>query len=527
MRIARAPAPPAFDRRLMFRSSRSVALAAALLAVLAAIAPPAAAEPLLLTLIHVNDWDRMDGVDGRGGAAKIAAVVSDERARTEAEGGLALVTFGGDMISPSLLSGLDQGEHMIELANAIGFDLAVPGNHEFDFGPDVLKERLEQSDAVWLAGNVRYRREPGFPGAQTTKIVEHGGYRIGFLGLVTPRTASISSPGKDVAFAPFVETGAALADRLRDAGADLVIALTHEDLERDLELLRVSGRIDAVLGGHDHLAVAWYDGRRAILKAGVQGAHVGVLRLRIDRVEDRRGGVRTVWTPDYELRSTEGVKGEAALAAAVEKRHRQLDSSLDIAVGKTTTELDTRRISVRSGETAFGNLVADAMRIAVGADIALTNGGGIRGDTVYPAGSEITGKLVMTELPFGNKTVKLALSGARIREALEHGVADVEGVSGAFPQVSRLAFSFDASRPKGARVVNVSINGVPLEDNRIYTLATNDFLAKGGDRYTMFEDAERRIDARDASFMAAQVMEFVETVGTVSPEVEGRIVRLD
>ncbi|MDE0407699.1 MAG: 5'-nucleotidase C-terminal domain-containing protein [Alphaproteobacteria bacterium] len=511
----------------MPHNCRPLAFAVALLALIPAIWTPASADPISVTLVHVNDWDRMEGVDGRGGAAKIAAVVSEERVRAEKEGGLAIVTFGGDMISPSLLSGLDRGEHMIELANAIGFDIAVLGNHEFDFGPEVLKERLEQSQTVWLAGNVRYRGEPGFPGAGTVKIVEHGGYRIGFLGLVTPETVKISSPGKDVTFTPFVETGAALAAELREAGADLVVALTHNDLAHDLELLRVSGGIDAVLGGHDHLAVAWYDGRQTVLKAGSQGVHVGVLRLTLDRVEDRRGNLRPVWTPDYELRSTEDVKDQPALAAAVEKRRKQLDSSLNIAVGKTTTELDTRRASVRSGENAFGNLVADAMRIAVGADIALTNGGGIRGDTVYPAGSDITGKLVLTELPFGNRTVKLALTGAEVREALEHGVAGVENASGAFPHVSGLRFSFDASRPKGGRVVEVFVGDAPLEPEKTYTLATNDFLARGGDRYAMFEEAERRIGAKDSSFMAAHVMEFVETVGTVSPAIEGRVTRLD
>ena len=458
----------------------------------------------------------MEGADGRGGAAEIAAVVAEERARAEREGGLVLATFGGDMISPSLLSGLDRGAHMIALANAIGFDFAVPGNHEFDFGPEVLKERLAQSKAEWLVGNIRYRGEPGFPGAGTTRMVAHGGYRIGFLGPVTPATAQIASPGKDVSFAPFVATG-----------ADFVVAPTHNDLAQDLELLRASDGIDAVPGGHDHLAVAWFDGRQTILKAGSQGACVGVLRLVLDRAEDRQGNIRPVWTPDYELRSTAGVEDEPALAAAVEKRRKQLDRSLGAAVGVAAVALDTRRASVRSGENAFGNLVADAMRAAVGAEIALTNGGGIRGGTVHAAGSEITAKLVLTELPFGNRTVKLALPGAQIREALEHGVSGVENGSGRFPHVSGLAFSFDASRPRGGRVVAVSVGGAPLQDDRIYTLATNDFLARGGDGYTLFEEAGRRIGARDASLMAAQVMAFIEAAGTVAPAVEGRIVRLD
>ena len=124
--------------------------------------------------------------NGRGGAARIAAVVKTERARAEAAGGLAMVTFGGDMISPSVLSGIDRGAHMIDLANAVGFDLAVPGNHEFDFGPEVLQERLAESNAVWLLGNVNYRDQPGFPGTESTAIIEKAGYRLGFLGLLTP-----------------------------------------------------------------------------------------------------------------------------------------------------------------------------------------------------------------------------------------------------------------------------------------------------------------------------------------------------
>ena len=115
----------------MFAAIASIALTT--------LATSVAAAPLTLTLVHVNDWDQMAGIKGAGGAAKIAAVVAEERARAEAQGGHAVVTFGGDMISPSVLSGIDKGAHMIDLANAIGFDVAVLGNHEFDFGPDVLR----------------------------------------------------------------------------------------------------------------------------------------------------------------------------------------------------------------------------------------------------------------------------------------------------------------------------------------------------------------------------------------------------
>ena len=115
--------------------SRGIARATLCLGLLAGAPNLASAEPLSLTIVHVNDWDQMDGNRGTGGAGKIATVVKDERARAEADGGLAVVTFGGDMISPSLLSGIDKGAHMIDLANAVGIDVAVVGNHEFDFGP--------------------------------------------------------------------------------------------------------------------------------------------------------------------------------------------------------------------------------------------------------------------------------------------------------------------------------------------------------------------------------------------------------
>ncbi len=503
------------------RGLRALTIAAAVFA-----APlSGAAEPLPLTIVHVNDWDRMDGRKGRGGAARIAAVVAEERARAESRGGSVIVTFGGDMISPSLMSGIDKGAHMIALADAIGFDVAVLGNHEFDFGPDVLRERLSESGIVWLAGNVRFGGEAGFPGTRATTMVETGGYGIGFLGLLTPETAEISSPGADVSFAPMAETGAVLARELREAGADLVVALTHERLSGDLALLEAVEEIDIVLGGHDHLSLAWHDGRRAVMKAGSQGRHVGVLDLAVDRVEGEGGKERVVWSPEFRLRSTFGAEEDAAVAARVERYRERLDRDLGTVIGESATALDTRGASVRSGETAFGNLLADAMREATGSDVALTNGGGIRGDAVYPPGTAITRKMVLTELPFGDRTVKLRLTGAQIRQALENGVGRSGRGTGRFPHVSGLAFSFDPARPPGARVTGVAVGGAALDAGRTYTLATNDFLAGGGDGYAVFRSGEVLIDAASGGLTAGQLIDHIIAAGTVSPAVEGRIAR--
>ncbi len=506
--------------------ARAIPVAAALVVLLGAMAPAALATPLRLTLVHVNDWDQMAGVGGAGGAAKIAAVVAEEHARAEAEGGLALVTFGGDMISPSVLSGIDGGAHMIDLANAIGFGVAVLGNHEFDFGPEVLQERLAESETIWLAGNVTIAGG-AFPGAEATTMVERDGYRIGFLGLVTTETPVISSPGPDVAFAPVAQAGAALAEELRAEGADIVVALTHQGLGADLELLRQVEGIDVVLGGHDHLLLAHHDGRRAVMKAGSQGRHVGVLTLTIDRVEGRGGAPKVIWTPEFRLRSTADTEGDATLAAKVRDYQANLDETLDVVIGETAVELSTRGFQHGSAETAFGNLLADAMRQATGADIALTNGGGIRGDTDYPPGTKLTRKMVLTELPFGNKTVVLRLTGAQVREALENGVSRAENPSGRFPQVSGLAFAFDARRPPGERVTSVTVGGVPLEDGKAYTLATNSFLANGGDDYRVFKVGEVLIDSASGELMAGQLIDHIIAAGSVAPKIEGRIIRKD
>lgn len=179
----------------------------------------------------------------------------------------------------------------------------------------------------------------------------------------------------------------------------------------------------------------------------VSGPPCRVLNMKLERVEGRGGAPRVVWTPEFRLRSTAGTAGDLAILARVRIYQACLDETLDVVIGETATELDTRMFTSVSGETAFGNLLTDAMREATGADIALFNSGGIRGDTIYPPGTRLTRKTVLNELPFGNKTVVLRLTGARVRGALENGVSRAPNGSGRFPQVLGLAFSFDARQP--------------------------------------------------------------------------------
>ena len=153
--------------------------------------------------------------------------------------------------------------------------------------------------------------------------------------------------------------------------------------------------------------------------------------------------------------------------------------------------------------------------------------GGIRADRTYEAGTVLTRRDIQSELPFGNKTILIEISGADLRAALENGVSEVEDGGGRFPHVSGLSFSYDASKPAGERVVEVLVNGAPLKDAAMFKLATNDFLGRGGDGYAVFVDQPRIIDANAASLMAAQVIDHIAAAGIIAPAVEGRITRLN
>jgi 2',3'-cyclic-nucleotide 2'-phosphodiesterase (5'-nucleotidase family) len=180
---------------------------------------------------------------------------------------------------------------------------------------------------------------------------------------------------------------------------------------------------------------------------------------------------------------------------------------------------------VRTQEATIGNLIADAIRAAMGAEVAITNGGGIRGNRTYEAGYQLSRKDVFTELPFGNTTVLLELKGEDLLAALENGVSRVEEKQGRFPQVSGVSFAFDPKKPAGSRVSEVKIAGQPLDPARLYKVATNDYMAGGGDSYEALKKGKSLIDPSAAKLMATEVMDYIAAKGTVAPAIEGRIVQ--
>lgn len=491
-------------------------------AVLATLGAATAQEETNVTIsfVSVNDIDRMgESRDGRGGVARLAAVLEGERA----ENPNTFLIHAGDTISPCLLCGFDNGAHMIALFNELEPAVFVPGNHEFDFGPEVYLERAGEATFPILAANIRGADGQPLPGHEDTRMIEVEGVKVGFLGLTTATTTQVSSPG-DLQFADEVETARAQAAALREAGADIVVAVAHSG--RDVDFAMYDGRVaDVVLTGHDHDLRVVYNGRTAMVESSSQADFVVVTHLDVTVEVD--GDERDVsWRPRFEVVDTATVEPNPEIAGLVAGYEAELSEALDVEIGTTAIELDSRRASVRSMETAIGNVITDAMRAATGADVALTNGGGIRADKIYEPGTTLTRRDVFSELPFGNATVLVTISGEDLKAALEHGYARLPEASGAFPQISGMSVVVDPAEAPGSRVVSITVGGEPLDPAKTYRLATNDFLLRGGDGYTMLANGETLVDAAAGTLMASQVIDYIAANGGIGEMTVGeRIVQ--
>ena len=464
----------------------------------------ASAQTTNLRVILLNDVDRKDAFPG------IAAAVSDARAGVENS----LLLHAGDVISPSVLSSLDKGAHIIDLMNNLGIDAFTPGNHEFDFGPDVLEQRMAEATFPIVSSNIRNGagEQPGF--AAEHLIVDLGEVQVGIYGLTSDDTYEKSSPG-DWTFEDTIATGQMMRAKLTEAGADFVIALAHTSFSEDLALAG-NGAADLIATGDDHDLFLHYNGKRVIMEGNSQGANIPVVDLSMTWDDDD-----LEWEPTFSVLQPTG--SDAAFEAMVAKYEARLDEALSEEIATLSVDVDTRRASVRTMETNFGNAAADAMMMVTGADVGMTNGGGIRGDKVYAAGSVMTARDVFAELPFGNKTVVLSMSGADLMAALENAVSKIEDTSGRFMQVSKnMAVVYDRNAAAGARVVSASVNGAAVDMGATYTVATNDFLARGGDGYASFASAEVVLSADASQLMASHVVDFIRANG-ISNEGEGRI----
>lgn len=486
---------------------------------------PDAAKPeerlVRVTLLQVNDVYRFTPAERgtRGGLARVSTL----RKRIMEKSPNTLFLLSGDTISPSVESLTYKGAQMIDAWNAVGLDYSVFGNHEFDFGPDVLRERIKESRFRWLGANV-IDKKTGKPFGDTPPYVirEFEGVKVGIIGLVLPETKVTSRPGADVEFLNPCDVARMLVPEMRSRGANIVIGLTHLTMREDKELARCAD-FDVIVGGHEHTLLESLSVRTPIFKMTSDAREMARIQLNI------YAGSGKLESIDWEaIPITSDIPDDPAFSP-VTRKYEKLLKELDERVGRTDVPLDARDEPSRSEETNIGSFIADAFRQQTGADVAIMNGGSIRADTIIEAG-DLTRRDVLSILPFPNPVVKLEVTGAILRQALEHGVSRSreDKQPGRFPQVSGLRFTFDARRPVGSRVTEVTINGQPLDDRKTYTLATTSFLAvEGGDDYKMLQN-QRFLIRPDAGERAPEILrKAIAAQKSIAPRTDGRIKRLD
>jgi len=506
--------------RSIFARRTALALALFVSAILSIAAQQKNECNVKVTLLQVNDVYQFAPVDqgtkgGLGRVMTLKKAIQQENPNT-------LFLMAGDTISPSVESITYKGSQMIDAWNLAGLDYSTFGNHEFDFGPDVLKQRIKESKFGWIAANVidTTTNKP-FGDVPPFVIREFGGVKIGIFGLVLPETKITSRPGDNVEFRSPCDTAKEMVSQLHAQGVKVVVALTHLSMREDKEVARCAD-VDLIIGGHEHTLLESHAGTAPIFKMTSDARELGRIDLNISATT---GELESI---DWKVIPVDSTTKEATEFAAVYRKYSSLLAQLAKPIGRTTVALDARSKENRTRETNVGNFITDAFRKATAADVGLMNGGSVRADEIIAPG-RLTERDLLSMLPFKNKLVKIEVSGATLRAALEHGVARSaeDSEPGRFPQVSGIQFSFDATRQPGARLVDVKVNGLPLDDAKKYTLTTTTFIAlDGGDGYAMFKGSPVIIPPERAP-IDSEVVRKAISIRAIAPKVEGRIKRLD
>ena len=474
----------------------------------------AAEEPVHIVIAHTNDMHGRieEGTYDGMGLAKVSALVDELRSEYDN----VLFFDAGDALHGQPIATIFEGGSMVEVMNLAGYDLMVPGNHDFNYGKERLLELKGMADFDMVSANIYTEADETF--IDPYKIFEIEGVKIGVFGLTTPETKFKSHPNNTIGleFRDPSEIAQMIVDELDDQ-VDIIVALVHLGLDDTYGLtsekvaMDVDG-IDLIIDGHSHdkLPEGMMVNDTLIVQAGEYDKNLGVVEI------DFMDGEAEITASLLEKENVT-IEGDAEILALVDEIKVEYQELVSPVVGTTAVVLDGERDQVRTGETNLGNLIVDAMLDATGADFAMTNGGGIRASIDI---GDITIEEIITVLPFGNTVIVKPLTGMEVKEALEVGATDYPEQKGAFTHVANVKYQIDVTKPAGSRIMNIMVNGAPLDMNATYEVATNDFIAAGGDGYTMF-DGKKEIMLLGG--MDEILMDYIEANGTEGAMVEGRI----
>ncbi|RLN96501.1 hypothetical protein BBJ28_00012519 [Nothophytophthora sp. Chile5] len=481
-----------------------------------------------LVILSVNDvYDLVPNEHGHGGVAELATLLERERAALPEHATL-LVTLNGDFLSGSAMSEHFQGAHMIELLNHLDVGYVVLGNHEFDFGVHVLQQRILESTAKWFGSNVRDAGTGAlFSGVVDTEVIQlANGFTLGVFGVCTEETPSLSFPGDSVVFEDVYTSANRCVVDLQSRGADFILALTHLSIAQDRQLARRVAGIDVVLGGHDHEPFTLYEGKTFIHKSGQNAFWLAKLEIQLAR-DPERG---LVVLPQWSMLANAHLPAQPACQKILAKYLQAMDSdelrSENARVLATLARpLSTKTQLLRAGESSFGNLVADALRIELNADVGVINGGFIRGDAFYPARTSVTVGLVKQEMPFVQPAVVVRIRGRDLSEALLQHLRKYPQRSSTHPQISGLQLTVDVRSDPPSITEMRHASGQPVDLEAELLVATSKWMSDGREECTAWLRGEV---ARVAAYVPVVVAEFLMKQRLVAyPEYEGRITFLE
>jgi len=539
---------------------RRLFLSLSLLTALLAVALPAALsggspQPTVeLQLLTVSDWHaQLDplsvaGVGNVGGAAVLSAYFQADRLNNPNT----LTLTAGDAYGASPpLSNFFNEEPAVLAMNLMGFDADTFGNHNFDRGVSHLQQMISLAGFQYVSANLK-NVEDNLTGVEPFKIFDVGGVKVAVIGLTNPEAPTLVFPGNFGTIEvtdPVVAANRARA-RARQQGAKVFVIICHMGVTGFdpgtgapfgplIDLANAVGGFDIIFGDHTDVQFSGIINNQLVVENRSKGLTYSRTRL----VVDPRNGRVVERSSQFVTPLASAVTPDPAIVALLAPFRTALAAAFDAVIGVATGIFPRGSNIERLFEVAIGNLITDAMRLRYGTQIAFTNGGGIRAplpssflpaDTslrrtaapyvVGPPFDLVVGD-VFTVLPFGNSVVTRFVTGAQLYQILEHSVAPIPAANGRFAQVSGFRFTYDAAQPPGSRVVSVVLlDGTPiLPDSTNYTLATNDFVNAGGDGYTMLADGQ----GTTREVMADVVLEFIQSLGTITPVIEGRITRLN
>lgn len=473
-----------------------------------------------LNILHINDLhsrieaiNRFDSTcsaedegEGKcfGGIARVKTKIDERRQALTGENANLLVLDAGDQFQGSLFYTTYKGKAAAEFMNGIGFDAMAVGNHEFDDGPEGLRDFIDLVEFPVISGNTISDANSVLGDRIKPYIIkEVGGEKVALLSVLAADTVETSSPGPTIKILEEIGYLKEAVSEIEQEGINKIILVSHVGLSKDQRIAAEVDGIDVIVGGHSHTLLSntaeGAAGPYPTMVSNPSGVAVPIVHAYA--YSKYVGEVKVTFDDDGKVISAEGephlldasVTQDEAFAARVSELGAPIEELKTKVVSESTAVIDGSREVCRATECTMGNLVADAMLDRVGdqgVTIAIQNGGGLRSS--IDAG-EITMGEVLSVLPFQNTLATFQLKGSDIVAALENGASQIEEGAGRFAQVAGLRYTFDKDAEAGSRIVSVDVRDgdgfKPIDPDATYSVATNNYMRGGGDGYSIFSTA--------------------------------------